>query len=112
MLKHVRIKEGKSVYLGRETLMVRSSDQEFFSVPEPNEEKGRLGEEQEALLTAEEYDQWGENTFKLLGEVDEDIHFVPMPQASLTESERTSIAADGQLHKCWHDFQDAIGETS
>ena len=72
MLKHVRINAGKSVYLGRETLMVRSSDQEFFSVPEPNEEKGRLGEEQEALLTAEEYDQWGEGTFKLLGDVDEE----------------------------------------
>jgi hypothetical protein len=49
---------------------------------------------------------------EIVGEVDEDIHFVPMPQASLTESERTSIAADGKLHKCWHDFQDAIGETS
>ena len=49
---------------------------------------------------------------EIVGEVDDDIHFVPMPQASLTESERTSIAADGKLRKCWHDFQDAIEETS
>ena len=47
-----------------------------------------------------------------VGEVDDDIKFVPMPMASLSGSERESIAADGRLHKCWHDLQDALGVIS
>ena len=43
-----------------------------------------------------------------VGEVDDDIEFVPMPMASLSISARESIAADGRLHKCWHNLQDAL----
>lgn len=49
---------------------------------------------------------------EFVGEVDEDIQFVPMPQASLTGSERESITACGRLHALWHDFQDALMEMS